>query len=209
MMSMGRSIVRIAAGGHSLGEEKDRPYGERSGLSEDPLRATMVHRAGQTLAGDAGAGFFLSFWLRTLTGRTCIRVRRGLHYCQILSSEDSAAVESSSRDRRTAEWDGHASCGIGNAVIELGDTESERGAALRRVSNSLTVADPDACSAQAWLAGGDATLGSPIQWYGDRVRQPGRDQTGFIMARMSGSHDYCRLSFFCVGTSVPPCRGEP
>lgn len=146
----------IAAGGKSLGAVEDRPYGERSGFVEDPYGNYWY--IGRHLGGTpVPAGY------RTLT--PYLHPRSAASYVEFLQRGFGAVEEF-----RHATPDGrvmHAQLRIGNAVIELGDTESE--GAPRSGVFYLYVADPDALYAQAVAAG--ATPHSPVadQWYGDRV----------------------------------------
>ena len=146
----------IAAGAKSLGAVEDRPYGERSGFVEDPYGNYWY--LGRHLGATAvPAGY------RTVTPYLH---PRGAASCVDFLQRGFGAVE----EFRHAAPDGrvmHAQLRIGNAMIELGDTDAE--AAPRSGVFYLYVADPDASYAQAIAAG--ATPHSPVtdQWYGDRV----------------------------------------
>jgi PhnB protein len=156
----------IAAGGKSLGAVEDRPYGERSGFVEDPYGNYWY--IARHLGGTAvPAGY------RTLT--PYLHPHSAASYVEFLQRGFGAVEEF-----RHATPDGrvmHAQLRIGNAVMELGDTESE--GAPRLGVFYLYVADPDALYAQAVAAG--ATPHSPVadQWYGDRVGSV-KDPSGIV-----------------------------
>ena len=156
----------IAAGGKSLGAVEDRPYGERSGFVEDPYNNYwyIARHLGPT---PVPAGY------RTIT--PYLHPRGAATYVDFLQRGFGAIEEF-----RHATPDGrvmHAQIRIGNAVIEMGDTDAE--GAPRSGVFYLYVADPDALHAQAVAAG--ATPHSPVtdQWYGDRVGSV-QDPNGII-----------------------------
>jgi PhnB protein len=162
----------IAAGGKSLGNPEDRPYGERSGFVEDP---------------------FGNYWfIGTSLGRTPVpegmrTVTPYLHppsapsYIEFLTRA-FGAVEDFRAEHQGVVM--HARVRIGDAAIEMGEA-SGRG---EKSSFYLYVADVDALYARAIAAGAKSIAPPADQPYGDRlavVEDP--LGVGWMMARPTGT----------------------
>jgi uncharacterized glyoxalase superfamily protein PhnB len=144
----------LAAGATSLGQPADRPYGERAGFVKD---AYGNHWFIATHLG----GSYVPEGLRTVT--PFLHLQSAAAYIDFLKQAFGAVEEG--RHEPSAERVVYARLRIGNAVIELGeaDTQPMPGAFY------LYVADADVLYEQA-LAAGAKSLWRPIdQPYGDRV----------------------------------------
>lgn len=145
----------IAAGGVSLGDPSDRPYGERAGFVRDA--AGNHWYIGRRLSGPV-----VPEGLRTVT--PYLHPQGAPAYIEFLQRAFGAIVEArhEAPDGRVL----HAQLRIGNGAIELGEPDP---AAPMPTTFYLYVDDADGLHARAMSAG--ATLHSPVadQWYGDRV----------------------------------------
>lgn len=162
----------IAAGGTSLGNPENRPYGERSGFVEDP---------------------FGNYWfIGTSLGATPVpeglkTVTSYLHPPSAATYIDFLARAFGAVEEFRAEKDGvvmHARVRIGNAAVEMGEAAG-RG---EKSNFYLYVANVDAVYAQALAAGARSILPPTDQAYGDRlavVEDP--LGVGWSMARPTGT----------------------
>jgi uncharacterized glyoxalase superfamily protein PhnB len=162
----------IAAGGKSLGNPENRPYGERAGFVEDP---------------------FGNYWfIGTHLGPTPVpeglkTVTAYLHppsapsYIEFLTKAFGAVEEFRAEHQGVVM---HARVRIGDAAIEMGESPG-RG---ERSSFYLYVADVDALYARAIAAGAKSIAPPADQPYGDRlaiVEDP--FGVGWMMARPTGT----------------------
>jgi uncharacterized glyoxalase superfamily protein PhnB len=145
----------LAAGGESLGEPADRPYGERSGFIKDAVGNHWY------IASPLGPESF-AHALRTVTPYLHSRDVRG--YIDFLVRAFGASEEV------VHELPGgvipYARARVGDAAIELGTADPMPGAFC------LYVADPDLVYEQAVAAGANA-LSPPVD-------QPSGDRMGFV-----------------------------
>lgn len=145
----------LAAGATSMGEPADRPYGERAGFVRDRL-GNQWYIATAFGASHVPAGF------QTVT--PFVHPRDVPAYIEFLKRAFNAEVQI------RAEHEGvirHARLAIGNAAIEMGDTQ---GAAEPLPTGFyLYVADADALYAQAVAAGATPLAPPTTQSYGDRM----------------------------------------
>ena len=145
----------LAAGAKSLGAPEDRVYGERAGFVEDPV-GNEWYIATSLGPTPVPAG------RRTVT--PFIHPRGVPSYIEFLSRAFGAVEEFRHEVQGIVM---HASVRIGNAAIEMGDTEGAR--EPRRARFYLYVADVDALYDRA-VAAGATPLWSPTDlWYGERV----------------------------------------
>lgn len=154
----------IAAGGTSLGEPEDRPYGERSGFVRD---AYGNHWYIATPLGPQSLGHAL----RTVTPYLHARDVDG--YMQFLTRAFGAIQEM--RHEGPPGVIPYARMRIGEAAIEFGTADPMPGAYF------LDVADPDAVYEQA-LAAGAKSLSAPAE-------RPSGDRIGFVEDPV-GTHWY-------------------
>jgi PhnB protein len=145
----------VAAGGKSLGDPEDRPYGERSGFVEDmfgnkwyiatSLGAAPVpegHRTVTPYMHPNGVPSYIDFLTRAFGA---IEEGRYGHGGVVM----------------------HARLRIGDGAIEMGDTQGRM--PPERVMFYLYVADCDALYEQAVAAGATALSPPEVKSYGDRV----------------------------------------
>jgi uncharacterized glyoxalase superfamily protein PhnB len=140
----------VAAGGTSLGEPADRPYGERAGFIRD---AYGNHWYIATPLGPESLGHHL----RSVTPYLHSRDVRG--YIDFLARAFGAVEEVVHEHGGTIPY---ARARIGDAAIEFGQTDPMPG------SYFLYVADPDAVYEQA-LAAGAKSLSAPADRHRIRV----------------------------------------
>ena len=158
----------LAAGGTSMGEPADRPYGERSGYRPGPVRQLLVHRAEPLRRRRCPKGCAPS-------RRTCTR-KGAPAYIEFLKQAFGAVEEARHLDPGGRVM--HAQVRIGNAVLELGEPDPP---APMPTTFYLYVDDADALYARAVAAGAtplDAARGSVVRRSGgERV---GPDRHGVV-----------------------------
>jgi len=140
----------IAAGGTSMGEPADRPYGERTGFIRDAY-------GNQWYIAQALGPESLGHHLRTVTPYLHVPDVRG--YIKFLANAFGAVEET------VVEHGGripYARARIGDAAIAFGETDPNPGAYF------LYVNDPDAAYEQA-LAAGAKSLSAPAERPGGRI----------------------------------------
>ena len=143
----------IAAGGRSIGEPQNRPYGERAGFIEDPFGNYWFIA---TSLGPAP----VPEGLRTVT--PYLHPRSAPSYIDFLTRAFGAVEEF------RAEHNGvvmHARVRIGDAAVEMGEAP-DRG---EKPGFYLYVADVDALHERAVAAGAKSILTPANQQYGDRL----------------------------------------
>jgi uncharacterized glyoxalase superfamily protein PhnB len=144
----------IAAGATSLGDPADRPYGERAGFIQD---AWGNHWYIATHLGTS----HVQPGLRTVT--PFIHPRGVAAYIEFLTHAFSAVEEFRHEANGVIM---HARIRIGNAAIEMGDTQGQ--AEPMPSGFYLYVADCDALYQQAIAAGATSIYPPTDMWYGDR-----------------------------------------
>ncbi len=145
----------LAAGGTSMGEPADRPYGERSGYVQDPFGNYWY------IARSLGASA-VPEGLRTVT--PYLHPKGAPAFIDFLKGAFGAIEDARHLDPGGRVM--HAQLRIGNAVLELGEPDP---AAPMPTTFYLYVDDADALHARA-VAAGATSLGAPAdQSYGDRV----------------------------------------
>jgi PhnB protein len=145
----------IAAGGKSLGAPEDRPYGERSGFVED--------------------SFGNHWYIATSLGPTPVPAGRRTVTPYLLLPGVPSYIEFLSRafggvEEFRHEVEGivmHASVRIGNAAIEMGDTQGQR--EPMPSGFYLYVADVDGLYDRAVAAGATPVAPPADLWYGERT----------------------------------------
>lgn len=145
----------IAAGGTSLGEPADRPYGERSGFVKDVIGNYWY--IGRSLRGPA-----VPEGHRTVT--PYLHPTDAPAYIDFLSRAFGAVEEA-----RHLAPNGrvmHAQLRLGNAVLELGEPDPP---VPMPTTFYLYVDDADALYHRAVAAGATSLTAPTDQWYGDRV----------------------------------------
>ena len=145
----------LAAGGTSMGEPADRPYGERSGYIQD--RAGNYWYIARRLSGAA-----VPEGLRTVT--PYLHPTDAPAYIEFLKQafgavEDARHLAPSGRVM-------HAQVRIGNAALELGEPDPP---VPMPTTFYLYVDDADGLYARAVAAGATPLTPPADQWYGDRV----------------------------------------
>ena len=145
----------LAAGGTSLGEPADRPYGERSGFIQDA--AGNHWYIGRPFTGPA-----VPQGLQTVT--PYLHPQGVPDYIEFLTRAFGAVEEA--RHLAPGGRVMHAQVRIGNAALELGEPDP---AAPRPTTFYLYVDDADALYARAVAAGATPLTPPADQWYGDRV----------------------------------------
>jgi PhnB protein len=143
----------IAAGGRSIGEPQNRPYGERAGFIEDPFGNYWFIA---TSLGPAP----VPEGLRTLT--PYLHPRSAPSYIDFLTRAFGAVEEF------RAEHNGvvmHARVRIGDAAVEMGEAP-DRG---EKPGFYLYVAAVDALHERAVAAGAKSLMAPANQAYGDRL----------------------------------------
>jgi PhnB protein len=143
----------IAAGGKSMGEPQNRPYGERSGFVEDPV-------GNYWFIGTSLGPRPVPEGLRTVT--PYLHPRSAPTYIDFLTRAFGAVEEF------RAEHNGvvmHARVRIGDAAVEMGEAP-DRG---EKPGFYLYVADVDALHERAVAAGAKSVLAPANQQYGDRL----------------------------------------
>ena len=143
----------LAAGGKSMGEPANRPYGERSGFVEDPFGNYwfIATSLGPTPVPEG---------LRTVT--PYLHPRSAPAYIDFLTRAFGAVEEF------RAEHNGvvmHARVRIRDAAVEMGEAP-DRG---EKPGFYLYVADVDALHERALAAGAKSILAPANQQYGDRL----------------------------------------
>lgn len=143
----------IAAGGRSIGEPQNRPYGERAGFVEDPsgnywFIATSL---GPTPVPEG---------LRTVT--PYLHPRSAPTYIDFLTRAFGAVEEFRAEHQGVVM---HARVRIGDAAVEMGEAP-DRG---EKAGFYLYVADVDALHERAVAAGAKSILAPANQEYGDRL----------------------------------------
>jgi PhnB protein len=161
----------LAAGGTSLGEPADRPYGERAGFVRDAFGNHWF------IATHLG-GSYVPEGLRTLT--PFLHAEAVGQYIGFLTRAFGAVQEGrhDAPDGRVM----YARLRIGNAAIELGEAEGP--IASMPSGFYLYVDDADALYERALAAGAKALMPPTDQRYGDRVAVV-EDSTGnhWLIAR--------------------------
>jgi PhnB protein len=145
----------VAAGGKSLGAPEDRPYGERSGFVED--------------------AFGNHWYIGTSLGPTPVPEGRRtvtpfIHPRGVPSYIDFLARAFGAVEEFRHEAGGivmHASLRIGNAAIEMGDSQGRQ--EPMPSAFYLYVADVDALFERAVAAGATPLMAPADQWYGERM----------------------------------------
>ena len=155
----------LAAGGTSLGEPADRPYGERSGFIQDP--AGNYWYIGRPLTGPV-----VPAGLSTVT--PYLHPVGAPAYIEFLKQAFGAVEEA--RHLGPGGRVMHAQVRIGNAAIELGEPDP---ALPMPTTFYLYVDDADALYARAVAAGATSLAPPTDQWYGDRTASV-QDATGNI-----------------------------
>jgi len=145
----------LAAGGTSMGEPADRPYGERSGYIRDA--AGNYWYIARRLTGPA-----VPEGLRTVT--PYLHPQGAPAYIEFLKQAFGAVEEARHLDPGGRVM--HAQVRIGNAVLELGEPDP---AAPMPTTFYLYVDDADALYERALAAGATSVAPPADQWYGDRV----------------------------------------
>jgi len=138
----------IAAGGTSLGEPADRPYGERSGFVRDPFGNHWY--ISRPLGPESVAGA-----LRTVT--PFLHADGAAEYNEFLQQALGATEEMRHEEGGTLRY---ARLRIGDGVVELGEGEPMPGSFL------VYVSDPDARYQQALAAGATSVMPPTEQPYG-------------------------------------------
>ena len=162
----------LAAGGTSMGDPEDRPYGERAGFIKDAFGNHWY------IATAFGASY-VPEGRRTIT--PFVHPRGVPTYIDFLKRALGAEEEFRHEVGGVVM---HARLRIGNGVIEMGDTQGA--SETMRTGFYLYVADADALYAQA-VASGAKPLSPPSdQSYGDRMGSVEDDQgiTWFIAQPM-------------------------
>jgi len=154
----------MAAGGTSMGDPEDRPYGERSGFVRD---AYGNHWYIATVTSPEAAGRAL----RTVV--PYLHARDVAGYIDFLARAFGAVEEE--RHEQSPGFIPYARVRIGDAAIEFGTTDPMPG------SYFLYAADPDAVYEQA-LAAGAKSLSAPAD-------RPSGDRIGFVEDPV-GNHWY-------------------
>ena len=155
----------LAAGGTSMGEPADRPYGERSGYIRDAAgNYWYIARSLGTSAVPEG--------LRTVT--PYLHPQGAPAYIEFLKQAFGAVEEGRHLDPGGRVM--HARVRIGNAALELGEPDP---AAPMPTTFYLYVDDADALYHRAVAAGATALTPPTDQWYGDRVASV-QDSTGTL-----------------------------
>jgi uncharacterized glyoxalase superfamily protein PhnB len=144
----------LAAGATSLGTPADQPYGERAGFIED------VWGNHWYIATHLGASH-VQPGLRTLT--PFIHPRGVAAYIEFLKQAFSASEEFRHEENGVIR---HARIRIGNAAIEMGDSQGR----VEPMPSGfyLYVTDCDALYQQAVAAGATSIYPPTDMWYGDR-----------------------------------------
>ena len=144
----------IAAGATSLGEPADRPYGERAGFVQDAW-------GNHWYIGTHLGASHIQPGLRTVT--PFIHPRGVPAYIEFLQRAFSAVEEFRHEVNGVIM---HARLRIGNAAIEMGDTQGQ--SEPMPSGFYLYVADCDALYQQAVAAGATSLYPPTDMWYGDR-----------------------------------------
>jgi PhnB protein len=145
----------IAAGGKSLGDPENRPYGERSGFVEDPV-------GNYWFIGTSLGPTPVPEGLRTVT--PYLHPRSAPTYIDFLTRAFGAVEEFRAEHQGVVM---HARVRIGDAVVEMGEAPS-RGES-ERPGFYLYVADVDALYERVVAAGAKSILAPATQEYGDRL----------------------------------------
>jgi len=143
----------MAAGGKSMGEPQNRPYGERAGFVEDPFGNYWFIA---TSLGPAP----VPEGLRTLT--PYLHPRSAPTYIDFLTRSFGAVEEFRAEHQGVVM---HARVRIGDAAVEMGEAP-DRG---EKPGFYLYVADVDALHDRAVAAGATSRMAPANQAYGDRL----------------------------------------
>jgi len=143
----------IAAGGKSLGDPENRPYGERSGFVEDPY-------GNYWFIGTSLGAAPVPEGLRTVT--PYLHPRSAPSYIDFLTRAFGAVEEFRAEHQGVVM---HARVRIGDAAVEMGEAP-DRG---EKPGFYLYVADVDALHERAVAAGAKSILAPADQQYGDRL----------------------------------------
>ena len=143
----------IAAGGKSLGDPENRPYGERSGFVEDPF-------GNYWFVGTSLGPTPVPEGLRTVT--PYLHPRSAPSYIDFLTRAFGAVEEFRAEHQGVVM---HARVRIGDAAVEMGEAPG-RG---EKPGFYLYVADVDALYERAMAAGAKSILPPADQQYGDRL----------------------------------------
>lgn len=146
----------LAAGAESMGAPEDRPYGERAGFVKDRFGNHWY------IATHLGASY-VQEGLRTVT--PFLHPRGVPAYIEFLTRAFGAVEEFRHQTPEGVVM--HARLRIGNAAIEMGDTQGA--GEPMPASFYLYVADADALYEQAVAAGAKSLLPPTDQSYGDRM----------------------------------------
>jgi len=155
----------LAAGGTSMGEPADRPYGERSGYVQDPF-GNYWYIARSLGASAVPAG------MRTVT--PYLHPQGAPAFIEFLTRAFGAVEKARHMDPGGRVM--HAQVLIGNAVLELGEPDP---AAPMPTTFYLYVDDADALYHRAVAAGATSLTPPTDQFYGDRVASV-QDSTGTL-----------------------------
>jgi uncharacterized glyoxalase superfamily protein PhnB len=145
----------LAAGGTSMGDPENRPYGERAGFIRDAF-------GNHWYIGTAFGASFVPEGRRTIT--PFIHPRGVPAYIDFLTRAFNAEVEMRVEHGGVVR---HARLTIGNGAIEMGDTEGA--SEPMRTGFYLYVPDADALYEQAVAAGATPLSPPADQSYGDRM----------------------------------------
>ena len=143
----------IAAGGKSLGNPENRPYGERSGFLEDPF-------GNYWFIGTSLGPTPVPEGLKTVTAY--LHPPSAPSYIEFLTRAFGAVEEFRAEHQGVVM---HARVRIGDAAIEMGESPGR----VEQSSFYLYVADVDALYAQAIAAGARSIMPPADQPYGDRL----------------------------------------
>jgi PhnB protein len=147
----------LAAGGQSLGEPADRPYGERAGFVKDLFgnHWYIATSLGPTPVPEG---------LRSMT--PYLHPRGVPAYIDFLEQAFGAEEKGRHQGPDGRIW--HAEVRIGDAALQMGDGDAEGGNPMP-CSFYLYVSDVDAVYQQAIAAGARSLQAPTVQPYGERV----------------------------------------
>lgn len=148
----------LAAGGESMGEPEDRPYGERAGFVKDPFGNHWY------IATAFGASY-VPKGLRDVT--PFIYPKGASDYIEFLKRAFGAVEEF--RAEAPSGVIRHAQLRIGNAAIQMGEGEGAGAPTPMPSGFYLYVGDADAVYQQAIAAGAKPLMPPADRTYGDRM----------------------------------------